>query len=132
DSLMSRNASRFKENVPREPHPTYPENGRWHGQRGRPLCPPSLLQGAGKHELILIPVYRHHIAWAELAFEDEPCNGILDVLLNGTLERPGSKHGVETTARKLRQRGIRDFQAHFLLGQASAKALQLNARDRLD
>src|SRR3546814_16332485 len=42
-----------------------------------------LLQCPFEHELAVAPIDRHHILGPELAFQQQPGNRVLDVLLNG-------------------------------------------------
>lgn len=51
------------------------------------------------------------------AFEDGLGQRILDLLLNGALERPGTEHRVETGLGQFGQRAVVDHQPHFELAQ---------------
>jgi hypothetical protein len=64
--------------------------------------------------------------------QDELGDRVLDLLLDGALERPRAEHRIEAHAGNLRQRGIGDFELHLLLFQAFGQALELDARDGLD
>src|SRR5690606_33097819 len=77
---------------------------------------------------------RHHdgVAGAELAGEDLLRQRVLQLLLDGALERPGAVDRVEADIAKQGQGAVLDAQADLPLGQALAQVGGLDAGDGLD
>ena len=58
--------------------------------------------------------------------------GVLELLLNGTLERPGAVHRVEPGLAEQVERGVRDDQAQAVAFETLAQAVELDAGDLPD
>src|SRR5882724_7204301 len=83
-------------------------------------------------ELSVAEVDRNHVLRTDPAFQQQRRDRILDLLLNGALERTRAEYRIKTNLGDLRQRRFADLEPHVLCRQALLQALKLDPRNRLD
>src|SRR5213082_1900027 len=86
----------------------------------------------GERELAVANPDADAVARSELSLEDLLRQRILDLLLDGPLERSGAIHGIEAGLSEAVAGGIIEHQVHVALGQALAEVQELDVDDRTD
>src|SRR5437763_5990022 len=92
---------------------------------------PSLFH-LGERELAVADPDADAVARSELSLQDLLRQRILDLLLDGPLERSGAIHRIEAGLSEAVAGGIIEHQVHVALGQALAEVQELDVDDRTD
>src|SRR5258706_510532 len=123
----------------RRPRPPRPRQDACRNARSAgPGATPDRLSGPPGGALLLehhapaAPVDADRVLGREAALEDRLRERILDLRLDGALERPRAVHRIEADLGQLRQRCIGDFQRVIHSRQPALENTQLDPRDGLD